>query len=79
MRRVLLAPAARRRAAFLPPGNKVFWGGVGGYDERYIRDFDSQSGKHPAVYGYFINWKASMSALHWLGFRLPTPRRSARG
>ncbi len=53
-----------------PPGNKVFWGGIGGYEQRLIRDFDSQSGKHPAVFGYFITWNAKKSALHWLGFRL---------
>ncbi|MBA2631186.1 MAG: hypothetical protein H0U84_09240 [Thermoleophilaceae bacterium] len=43
---------------------------MGGYEQRYIRDFAVQSGKHPAVFGYFITWSAKKSALHWLGFRL---------
>ena len=47
-------PAAPRRPRFLPPGNKVFWGGIGGYEQCNIRDFAGQSGKHPAVYGYFV-------------------------
>lgn len=66
---VLAAPAAAQAEAFLPPGNKVFWGGIGGYDSSNIRDFAGQSGKHPAVYGFFIKWKANRSALHWIGFR----------
>ena len=36
---VLAAPAAAQADAFLPPGNKVFWGGIGGYDASNIRDF----------------------------------------
>ena len=66
---VLLFPALARAAAFLPPGNKVFWGGIGGYEKSNIRDFASQSGKHPAVYGFFVKMKAGASDLHWLGFR----------
>ena len=65
----LLAPAGARAAAFLPPGNKVFWGGIGGYEKSNIRDFTNQSGKHPAVYGFFVKMKAGKSDLHWLGFR----------
>jgi hypothetical protein len=66
----LAAPAAAHAGAFLPPGNKVFWGGQGGYDQGHIRDFANQSGKHAAVYNYFIEWRASFSDMHWLGFRL---------
>ncbi len=66
----LALPAAAGAAVYGPPGKKVFWGGIGGYEQRLIRDFDSQSGKHPAVFGYFITWSAKKPALHWLGFRL---------
>ena len=65
----LTVPAAAQADAFLPPGNKVFWGGIGGYNASNIRDFANQSGKHPAVYGFFIKWKANRSALHWITFR----------
>ena len=47
----------------------MFWGGIGGYDQGNIRDFAGQSGKRPAVNGFFIKWKANSSALHWIGFR----------
>ena len=70
----LLAPAAAQADPFLPPGNKVFWGGIGGYNASNIRDFAGQSGKHPAVYGFFIKWKANRSALHWIGFRFQYAR-----
>src|SRR4051794_10334502 len=71
----LAGPAATAHAAaFLPPGNKVFWGGQGGYDQAHIRDFANQSGKHPAIYNYFISWRASFSDMHWLGFRLDDAR-----
>ena len=66
---LMIAPAAAHGAAFLPPGNKVFWGGIGGYEKSNIRDFKNQSGKHPAVYGFFVKMKAGRSDLHWLGFR----------
>lgn len=66
----LLAPATSSAAPHLPPGNKVFWGGQGGYSERDIVDFARQSGRRPAVYNYFISWKAGKSPMHWLSFRL---------
>ena len=52
----LLVPAGAQAAAFAP-GNKVFWGGIGGYEKSNIRDFTNQSGKHPAVYGFFVKMK----------------------
>jgi hypothetical protein len=68
---VLAGPASVAQAAkFLPPGNKVFWGGQGGYSQGFIKDFARQSSKHPAIYNYFISWRASFSDMHWLGFRL---------
>jgi hypothetical protein len=71
----LLAPAAAQASPFLPPGNKVFWGGIGGYNASNIRDFANQSGKHPAVYGFFIKWKSNSSALHWISFRFQYARQ----
>jgi hypothetical protein len=67
-------PAAAGAAAYVAPGNKVYWGGQGGYDQAHIRDFEMQSGKHPAVFNYFISWKASESSFHWLSFRLADAR-----
>jgi hypothetical protein len=69
-----LAPAGAGAAAHLAPGGKVLWGGQGGYSQGFIRDFQSQSGKHPAVFNYFISWRATKSSFHWLGFRLADAR-----
>jgi hypothetical protein len=63
-------PASAAAEPYLAPGNKVLWGGQGGYTAGHIRDFAEQSGKHPAVFNYFIDWKAGFSNFHWLGFRL---------
>ena len=67
-------PAAAGAAAYLPPGNKIFWGGQGGYSQDSIRDFGVQSGKHPAVFNYFISWNATESSFRWLSFRLADAR-----
>jgi hypothetical protein len=73
---VALAFAGSASAApYLAPGNKVLWGGNGGYTAGSIRAFAEQSGKHPAVFNYFISWKASESSFHWLGFRLADAKR----
>jgi hypothetical protein len=69
-----LLPAAAGAASYLPPGNKVYWGGQGGYSQGHIRDFQRQSGKHPAIFNYFISWRNSSSNFHWLGFRLSDAR-----
>jgi hypothetical protein len=71
---LLAAPAAAGAASFLPPGGQVYWGGQGGYSAAHIGDFEHQSGKHPAVFNYFISWRASEPALHWLSFRLADAR-----
>ena len=72
---VLLAlPAPASAASFLPPAEKVYWGGQGGYSQAHIRDFAQQSGKHPAVFNYFISWRASESSFHWLSYRLADAR-----
>jgi hypothetical protein len=71
---VALPATAGASTSFLPPGNKIFWGGQGGYSAESIRDFGAQSGKHPAVFNYFISWNASDSSFHWLSFRLADAR-----
>jgi hypothetical protein len=71
---VLASPPAANAASFLPPSQKVYWGGQGGYSQAHIRDFAQQSGKHPAVFNYFISWRASQSSFHWLSYRLADAR-----
>jgi hypothetical protein len=71
----LALPGAAHGAAYLPPAGKVFWGGQGGYSAGSIADFARQSGLHPAVYNYFISWRATESDLHWLSFRLSDSSR----
>jgi hypothetical protein len=71
----LAAPAVAASAPYTAPGNKVLWGGQGGYTARHISAFEQQSGKHPAIFNYFISWKASESSFHWLGFRLEDAER----
>jgi hypothetical protein len=74
-RRRAQAYATASAQAFAPPGGKVFWGGQGGYSAPSIADFGTQSGKHPAVFNYFISWRASDSDMHWLSFRLADATR----
>jgi hypothetical protein len=71
---LLAAPAAAGAASFVPPADQVYWGGQGGYSQAHIRDFAQQSGKHPAVFNYFISWRASEPAFQWLSFRLADAR-----
>jgi hypothetical protein len=71
----LALPAAARGTAYLPPAGNVFWGGQGGYTADHIADFAQQSGKHPAVFNYFISWQATTPALHWLSLRLTDSTR----
>jgi hypothetical protein len=71
---LLAAPLPAFAAELLPPAGKVYWGGQGGYSAAHIGDFEHQSGKHPAVFNYFISWRASEPALHWLSFRLADAR-----
>ena len=71
---LLTAPATAGAVSFVPPAGKVYWGGQGGYSQAHIRDFAAQSGKHPAVFNYFISWRASESSFHWLSYRLADAR-----
>ena len=59
-------------APYTAPGNKVLWGGQGGYTAGNIADFERQSGKHPAVFNFFVDWGARDE---WLGGRLEDARR----
>jgi hypothetical protein len=68
-------PSTAHGAQYLPPPGQVFWGGQGGYSAANIADFTRQSGLHPAVYNYFISWRATRPAMHWLSFRLADSRR----
>ena len=68
-------PAGAAADPFTAPGNQVLWGGQGGYNAGAIGDFTAQSGKHPAVFNYFISWRASQQDMHWLSFRLADATR----
>jgi hypothetical protein len=63
-------PAAAAADSYLPPGNKVFWGGQGGYTAWHIGEFERQSGKHPAIFNYFISWEGGQRPFTWLRGRL---------
>jgi hypothetical protein len=71
---LLVVPSSAVASSFVPPGGQVYWGGQGGYSQANICDFELQSGKHPAVFNYFISWHASESAFHWLSYRLADAR-----
>jgi hypothetical protein len=69
----LLLPAAAAADPYTAPGNKVLWGGQGGYKPGAIGAFTQQSGKHPAVFNYFIDWRGDFN---WLGLRLDDAARA---
>jgi hypothetical protein len=72
----LLAFAVPGTAAADPytaPNGKVLWGGQGGYTAGSIGAFAEQSGKHPAVFNYFIDWRGDFN---WLGLRLDDAERA---
>ena len=66
-------PAAASAVPYTAPGNKVLWGGQGGYKPGAIGEFEQQSGKHPAVFNYFIDWRGDFN---WLGLRLDDAERA---
>ena len=66
-------PAAAAADPYTAPGNKVLWGGQGGYKPGAIGEFERQSGKHPAVFNYFIDWRGDFN---WLGLRLDDAERA---
>jgi hypothetical protein len=69
----LALPAAASADPYTAPGNKVLWGGQGGYTAGSIGAFARQSGKHPAVFNYFIDWRGDFN---WLGQRLEDAGRA---
>jgi hypothetical protein len=57
----------------------VLHSGIGGYGPGAVGAFTRQSGKHPAVYQYFISWRAGSSDVHWLeGLIANTHRAGSR-
>ena len=66
-------PAAAAADPYTAPDNKVLWGGQGGYTPGSIGAFTQQSGKHPAVFNYFIDWRGDFN---WLGLRLDDAERA---
>src|ERR687893_939698 len=69
----LAVPASAAAEPYTAPGNKVLWGGQGGYKPGSIGEFARQSGKHPAVFNYFIDWRGDFN---WLGLRLADAERA---
>ncbi len=62
----LLIPVSAEAASYAPPSGRVFHSGIGGYGPGSVGAFTRQSGKHPAVYQYFIEWRARRPDVHWL-------------
>jgi hypothetical protein len=69
----LALPAVASADPYTAPGDKVLWGGQGGYTAGSIGAFADQSGKHPAVFNYFIDWRGDFN---WLGQRLEDAERA---
>jgi hypothetical protein len=70
---VATLPATAVADPYTAPGGKVLWGGQGGYTAGSIGAFARQSGKHPAVFNYFIDWRGDFN---WLGLRLADAERA---
>jgi hypothetical protein len=69
-------PAAAHAASYAPPPGSVFNSGIGGYDPGAPDAFGRQAGKHPAVYQYFVSWRAGRSDVHWLDGLLRSTERA---
>ena len=61
-----LALPASAGAASYAPRHGVLNSGIGGYGRGAVDAFGRQAGKHPAVYQYFISWRARRPDVHWL-------------
>lgn len=72
----LVVPASAHAATYAPPPGHVFNSGVGGYDPGSPEAFGRQAGKHPAVYQYFIEWRARRPDVHWLEGLLQNTQRA---
>ena len=62
----LLVPGAAHAAAYAPASGEIFHSGAGGYHAGAIDDFTTQSGKHPAVFQYFVSWRSGASDVRFL-------------
>lgn len=62
----LALPAAGHAAAYAPAPGQVFHSGIGGYGPGAVADFTVQSGKHPAVFQYFVSWRSARSDVGFL-------------
>lgn len=62
----LALPAGASAATYGPSSGHVFNSGIGGYGPGSPDAFGRQAGKHPAVFQYFVNWRAGRSDVHWL-------------
>ena len=62
----LLWPAGALAAAYAPEPGRVFHSGIGGYHPQAVADFTAQSGKHPAVFQYFVQWRSGAPDRRWL-------------
>jgi hypothetical protein len=52
-------PASAHAVAYTPPKGKVWHGVTAGSD---IRDFESRTGKHPAIWQHFVGWGTGLEA-----------------
>ncbi len=73
---LLTFPAGARAAGYAPSPGHVFNSGIGGYGPGAVGAFARQAGKHPAVFQYFVDWKAGRSDVHWLGGLLANTDRA---
>jgi hypothetical protein len=71
---LIVSPA--RAASYGPPPGKVFHSGLGGYGPGAVGDFTSQSGKHPAVFQYFVSWRSDARDLNFIRGLLDNTRRA---
>jgi hypothetical protein len=55
---LLLAPQAAHAGAYLPPAGKRFHGITGGSSPTNLKQFEDQTGSHPAVFGFFTQWNS---------------------
>ena len=62
----LALPGSAQAASYAPAPGRVLHSGIGGYGPSAVADFTRQTGKHPAVFQYFVSWRAGRSDLNWL-------------
>ena len=75
----LAVPTSAAAATYAPSPGHVFNSGLGGYGADAPDAFGRQAGKHPAVYQYFISWRAGRRDVHWLdGLLRDTERARSR-